>query len=149
MALVFTGRAARWAHSPFQREELPARAYYAADDGARYAADDGARDILDEALFAAAWVEGMDVNEPEAIRWAAAWAGLDGDALLAAAEADYPGAKARAALSDFDIHACPGVPTVMIRDKRFFGKDRIEWIIEAANGGGNVGVQTVAGRAAA
>jgi len=138
---VFTGRAARWAHSPFQREELPARAYYAADDGAR--------DILDEALFAAAWVEGMDVNESEAIRWAAAWAGLDGDALLAAAEADYPGAKARAALSDFDIHACPGVPTVMIRDKRFFGKDRIEWIIEAANGEGNVGVQTVAGRAAA
>ncbi len=138
---VFTERAVRWARTPFHREELPARAYYAADDCAR--------DTLDEALFAATWVEGMDVNEPEAIRWAAARAGLDGDALLAAAEADHPGAKARAALSDFGIHACPGVPTVVIGDKRFFGKDRIEWIIEAANGEGNVGVQTVAGRAAA
>lgn len=119
---VFAERAARWACSPFHREELPARAYYAAD--AR------ACDALDEALFTAAWVEGMDVNEPETIRWAAARAGLDGDALLAAAAADEPGAEMRTALHDFDAYACPGVPTVVIEGERFFGKDRIEWVIE-------------------
>ena len=44
---VFAERAAKWARSPFHREELPARAYYAADANKR--------DALDEALFAAAW----------------------------------------------------------------------------------------------
>lgn len=121
---VFKERAARWAHSPWHREELPARAYYAADTGAR--------DALDTALFAAAWVEGLDVNEPETIRWAATRAGLDGDTLLAAAKEFSPGADVRAALDAFDAHACPGVPTVVIGSERFFGKDRIEWAVAAS-----------------
>jgi 2-hydroxychromene-2-carboxylate isomerase len=123
---VFAERAARWAESSFHREELPARAYYAVE--ARK------RDALDEALFAAAWVEGLDVNEPETIRWAAARAGVDGDALLAYAEAEPPGAAARAALREFDAHACPGVPTVIVEGERFFGKDRVDWIIGCLSG---------------
>jgi len=120
---VFRERAARWVCSPWHREELPARAYYAAKAGAR--------DALDKAMFAAAWVEGLDVNEPQTIRWAATRAGLDGDALLAAAAVNGPDAEARAALSDFDAHACPGVPTVVVGGERLLGKDRIEWIVEA------------------
>ena len=122
---VFAERAARWACSPFHREELPARAYYAAE------ADK--REALDKALFAAAWVEGLDVNEPETIHWAADQAGLSGNALLTAAALKGPAIKAGAALRDFDRHACPGVPTVVVEDKRFFGKDRVEWIVEACN----------------
>lgn len=80
---VFAERAARWAAYPFDREELPARAYYAADASGR--------DDLDAALFAAAWVEGLDVNEPDTIRWAAQRAGMDGSELLAAAAQDQPG----------------------------------------------------------
>jgi 2-hydroxychromene-2-carboxylate isomerase len=57
---VFDERAARWAASPFDPEELPARAFYAADPEKRH--------LLDEALFEAAWVEGRDVNEP-ALYW--------------------------------------------------------------------------------
>ena len=75
---VFRERAARWAGARYEREELPARAYYAAPPERR--------DALDEALFAAAWVEGLDVNEPETIRWAAARAGITADALLADVE---------------------------------------------------------------
>jgi len=120
---VFAARTARRALSPFHREELPARAFYAVEPSKRGA--------LDEALFAAAWIEGLDVNEPDTIRWAAAQAGADGDALLAAASAAQPGAEARAALDEFDDHGCPGVPTVIVDGKRFFGKDRVEWIIEA------------------
>ena len=117
---VFAERAARWATYPFDREELPARAYYAADAGRR--------DDLDAALFAAAWVEGLDLNEPDTIRWAAQRAGMDDDALLAAAAEDQAGQDARAALRAFDVHACPGVPTVVIEGERFFGKDRLDWI---------------------
>lgn len=102
---------------------MPARAYYAADAGRG--------DDLDAALFAAAWVEGLDVNEPDTIRWAAQWAGMDGGELLAAAARAQPGQDARAALRAFDVHACPGVPTVVIEGERFFGKDRLDWI-EAA-----------------
>ncbi len=120
---VFAERAARWATYPLDREELPARAYYAADAGRR--------DALDAALFAAAWVEGLDVNEPDTIRWAAQRAGMDDSELLAAAAQDQPGQDARAALRAFDVHACPGVPTVVIEGERFFGKDRLDWI-EAA-----------------
>ncbi len=117
---VFAERAARWATYPLDREELPARAYYAADAGKR--------DALDAALFAAAWVESLDVNEPDTIRWAAQRVGMDGNELLAAAAQDQPGQDARAALRAFDFHACPGVPTVVIEGERFFGKDRLDWI---------------------
>jgi 2-hydroxychromene-2-carboxylate isomerase len=89
------------------------------------------RDALDEALFVAAWEQGLDVNEPGTIQWAAARADIDGEALLAAAETEEPGAEARAALDEFDAHNCPGVPTVIVERERFFGKDRIDWIIEA------------------
>jgi 2-hydroxychromene-2-carboxylate isomerase len=120
---VFAERAARWALSPFHREEFPARAYYSVEPSKR--------DALDEALFVAAWVQGLDVNEPGTIQWAAARADIDGEALLAAAETEEPGAEARAALDEFDAHNCPGVPTVIVERERFFGKDRIDWIIEA------------------
>ncbi|CAH2602145.1 Disulfide bond formation protein DsbA [Rhodovastum atsumiense] len=120
---LFAERAARWLRFPFQREELPARAYYATPPDRREA--------IDAALFAAAWVEGLDVNEPETIRRAACQAGLDGDALLAAAAEDTAGEEASAALRDFDAHACPGVPTVLVAGERFFGKDRVDWVIEA------------------
>lgn len=76
-------------------------------------------------------VEGLDVNEPDTIRWAAARAGADGDTLLAAAQAAEPATETRAALSDFESHACPGVPTVVVGSERFFGKDRVDWIVEA------------------
>ena len=121
---VFKERAARWAHSPWHREELPARAYYTANLGAR--------DALDSALFLAAWVEGLDVNEPETIRLAATRAGLDGNTLLASAKGSGPSADLRAALDAFDVHACPGVPTIVVGNERFFGKDRIEWAIAAS-----------------
>lgn len=119
----------RWAERhaiPFSyppREVFAARAYYAA------ATD--RRDVLDEALFRAAWVEGLDMNEPETIRWAADRAGIDGDALLADVEAEGPAKLAQAALDAFNAHQCPGVPTVLVAGQRFFVKDRCDWIIAA------------------
>jgi|SRR5271165_1160114 len=66
---LFHERANRWAVSQFHREELPARAFYAADPEKR--------GLLDQALFEAAWVEGLDVNDPATIGWAARRAELD------------------------------------------------------------------------
>jgi 2-hydroxychromene-2-carboxylate isomerase len=119
----FHQRAERWALSAYDREELPARAFYAADAEKR--------DLLDRALFEAAWVEGLDVNEPDTISWAALRAGLDPDRLMMRLAEPGPGQEARAALEEFDRLRCPGVPTVVVDGQRYFGKDRVDWVVDA------------------
>jgi 2-hydroxychromene-2-carboxylate isomerase len=119
---VFHQRAVRWAVSAYDREELPARAFNAADAEKR--------DRLDQALFEAAWVEGLDVNEPDTIRWAAQRAGLDPDHLMTRSGESGPGREARAALEEFERLQCPGVPTVVVNGQRYFGKDRVDWVVE-------------------
>lgn len=123
---VFRERAKRWALSPYDREELPARAFYAADPENR--------SLLDQALFEAAWVAGLDVNEPETIRWAAGRAGLDPDRLMIRLADPGTAEEARAALAEFERLQCPGVPTVIIDGRRFFGKDRVEWVADICRG---------------
>lgn len=118
---VFAERARTWVSSALAREELPARAYYAALGSGREAA-------LDRALFRAAWVEGLDVNEATVVRRAAAEAGLDPDQLLAAAMERGPGDMLEASLAAFDRDACPGVPTWVVDGARFWGKDRVDWL---------------------
>jgi 2-hydroxychromene-2-carboxylate isomerase len=131
---VFHERAKNWAVSRFDREELPARAFYAADENKRA--------LLDQALFEAAWVEGLDVNEPATIGWAAERAGLDPDRLMVALAAPGPVQEARGALAEFERLQCPGVPTVVVNGRRFFGKDRIDWVADICRTAGS-GHQTV------
>ncbi|HKA56739.1 MAG TPA: DsbA family protein [Candidatus Binatia bacterium] len=119
---VFEERATRWRQSPFGREELPARAYYAAVGTGRE------RDF-DRALFRAAWVDGRDVNEESVIADAARSVGLDAGTLLKQALGEDVGHTARAALTAFDHDAAPGVPTWVVAGKRFWGKDRVEWMV--------------------
>jgi 2-hydroxychromene-2-carboxylate isomerase len=125
---VFHERAKRWAASPFDREELPARAFYAADAGKR--------DLFDDALFEAAWVEGLDVNEPATIEWAAGCAGLDPQRLLTELAEPGPAREVRTALAEFEQQQCPGVPTVIVNGQRFFGKDRVDWVADICRAGG-------------
>ena len=107
---------------------MPARAFCAADPTKR--------DLLDQALFEAAWVEGLDVNEPATIAWAAGRAGLDPEVLMM--ELAGPGLAdgVRTALAEFERLQCPGVPTVVVDGQRFFGKDRVDWIADICRAGG-------------
>jgi 2-hydroxychromene-2-carboxylate isomerase len=124
--IIFHQRAERWAVSKFHREELPARAFYAAPAEQR--------DLLDRALFEAAWVEGLDVNEPATVRWAARRAGLDPERLMSALAEIGPAADAQSALEEFERLQSPGVPTVVVNGQRFFGKDRVDWAVDACRG---------------
>jgi 2-hydroxychromene-2-carboxylate isomerase len=119
---AFAERAARWATSSLAREELPARAYYAA-------LGSGREDAFDHALFHAAWVEGLDVNEPTVVGRAAVAAGLDAERLLAAAMERGPGEMLEQALHAFDRDQCPGVPVWILDGERFWGKDRVDWLV--------------------
>jgi 2-hydroxychromene-2-carboxylate isomerase len=125
---VFHERAKNWAVSPFDREELPARAFYAAAESKR--------DLFDQALFEAAWVEGLDVNEPATIEWASQRAGLDPERLMTQLAEPGPAQEVRNALAEFERLQCPGVPTVVVNGQRFFGKDRVDWIADICRAGG-------------
>jgi len=120
---IFEQRAERWQKSPFDREELPARAYYAA-------CGTGKETLFDHALFRAAWVEGLDVNEESVVRRAASLAGLDPDSLIARALQDETRHRLDASLAAFERDHCPGVPTWVLNGERFWGKDRVEWLVE-------------------
>jgi 2-hydroxychromene-2-carboxylate isomerase len=100
----FEERTKRWQHSPFGREELPARAYYAA-------IGTGREQVFDRALFRAAWVHGQDVNAESVIRDVAQSVGLDADRLLQRALDEETSRTASAALAAFDRDEAPGVPT--------------------------------------
>lgn len=112
----------RWASSALEREELPARAFYATRPEAR--------DDLDEALFEAACAQGLDVNEEDTIRWAARKAGLDADGLMKRLHQGEGAIEAWDALESFLSLKCPGVPTVTVGGECFFGKDRVDWIMK-------------------
>ena len=118
---AFAERAARWASSPLAREELPARAYYAA-------LGTGREDALHHALFHAAWVEGLDVNDAAVVRRAADASGLDSESLLATAMERGSGDMLAAALQEFERDECPGVPAWVLDGERFWGKDRVDWL---------------------
>jgi 2-hydroxychromene-2-carboxylate isomerase len=117
-------RVARWRALPYAREELAARAYYAAVGSGREAA-------LDAALFRASYVDLADVNEEPVVRAAIASAGLDADALLARANEADAARELEAALAEFDRLACPGTPTFVFGGELFWGKDRVDWLADA------------------
>jgi 2-hydroxychromene-2-carboxylate isomerase len=75
-------------------------------------------------------VAGLDVNDPATITWAATAVGLDADRLRRDLESDAIGAQAQQALADFERVGCPGVPTCVFEGQRFFGKDRVDWLID-------------------
>ena len=86
--------------------------------------------LIDHALFPAAWVEGLDVNEESVVRHAASQAGLDPDSFVARALQGETRRRLDASLVAFERDRCPGVPTWVLNGERFWGKDRVEWLVE-------------------
>jgi 2-hydroxychromene-2-carboxylate isomerase len=86
--------------------------------------------------FEAAWVEGLDVNEPATIEWAAERAGVDPGRLMTQLVEPGPACEVRNALAEFERLQCPGVPTVVVNGQRFFGKDRIDWVADICHAEG-------------
>jgi predicted DsbA family dithiol-disulfide isomerase len=65
----------RWEKMKFGREELPARAYYAA-------CGTGKEHLLDTAFFRATYIDLLDVNDESVIKKVANDVGLNGDRIL-------------------------------------------------------------------
>jgi 2-hydroxychromene-2-carboxylate isomerase len=91
-----------------------------------------------DAVYAAMWEQGLDMADPAVILRTLREAGLDGAALMAAAQG--PQAKAGLLSSTEAAHArgAFGSPTFFVGDEIYFGKDRLrdveERILQASAG---------------
>ncbi len=111
---TFWKRASTWGRSDFEREELPARAYYAA-------VGTGRNVERDKALFRAAFVKMLDVNEKNVVREAIVEVGLETDEIMERALSDEIKQTLVCFLEGFEHDCCPGVPTWVVNGERFWG----------------------------
>jgi 2-hydroxychromene-2-carboxylate isomerase len=81
---------------------------------------------LIDALYAATWTEGTGVETPEAVSAIATSVGLDGEALVHAAQKPAAKERLRAATNEALEHGVFGVPTVLESNEIFWGTDGLE-----------------------
>jgi 2-hydroxychromene-2-carboxylate isomerase len=86
---------------------------------------------LSQAMLAAVWAEERDIADPDVLLAIAREQGVDGPALLVAAEdeavQDEYDANTRAAIEQGVF----GVPTFVIGDELFWGQDRLDFVARA------------------
>lgn len=87
-----------------------------------------------EAMFAGLWEQGLKLDDPAV--WAAALtaAGLDAAALGALAQDDAVKAELVANTEAAVARGAFGVPSFIVGDELWFGKDRLRDVVEAAEG---------------
>jgi 2-hydroxychromene-2-carboxylate isomerase len=123
---VFRERISRWATSDFEREELPARAYYAS-------LGTGQEEVLDRSFFDASFVKKLDVNEMDVVRSCISESGLNTVEIVERALSHEIGEMMNRSLQEFERDQCPGVPTWVLNGERFWGKDRVDMLVERIN----------------
>ena len=82
-----------------------------------------------DAVFRARWLEGKDIADDEVLAAAADAAGFDGAALVASLDDPRFAAALDASNAEAEADRVFGVPTFVYGTKRFWGNDRIEWLV--------------------
>ena len=88
-----------------------------------------------EAMFAALWEQGRKLDDPGIWAEAVTAAGLDAEALGAAAADPANKARLVANTEQAVTRGVFGIPTFFLGDEMWFGKDRLRDVIEAAGAG--------------
>lgn len=83
---------------------------------------------LIDSLYAAIWRDGTGVETPEAVVAAVDRAGLDGEALVRAAQEPATKQQLRAATDDAIARGVFGVPTVIVDGEMFWGTDGLDHV---------------------
>ena len=88
------------------------------------------RDVapLTEALLRACWAEEKDVGDPATVAAIAGDCGLDGAALLEAAESAAVESAFQANTDEAIGHGAWGVPSFVVDGELFWGQDRLEFV---------------------
>ncbi len=98
--------------------------------GAIVADDEGALPRYVEAVNRAMWEEGLKMDDPEVIATFLSANGFDGPALLARTQEEAIKAKLVANTESAAARGVFGIPTFFVGDEMFFGKDRLDQVIE-------------------
>jgi 2-hydroxychromene-2-carboxylate isomerase len=106
-------------------ESLAARMVIAAHRGG----NDPGR--LADAFLRAVWAEERDIADANVLCVIAGETGMDGDALLAAADSPEVAAEYAANTAEAIAHGVFGVPTYVYRDELFWGQDRLDFLERA------------------
>lgn len=99
--------------------------------GAIAAKRDGVLDLYVKAGLTAMWEDGLNMSDPQVFSVTMTQAGLDGAALLSAAQDPEIKAKLAENTDAAVARGVFGIPTFFIGDEMFFGKDRLDQV-EAA-----------------
>lgn len=78
-----------------------------------------------KAVMTLYWTEGADIGQPEVLKQVAAALGLDGEALLAAAQDPAVKDKLRANTDEAVRRGVFGAPTFFVGEQMFWGNDRL------------------------
>ncbi len=84
-----------------------------------------------EPLYAAAWVDGVDLNDPDALAAVLNAAGFDGPALIEGTQDPAVKAALRANTEEAVAAGVCGAPTAMVGDTLFWGQDRLQRVAQA------------------
>lgn len=85
----------------------------------------GKAGVFSRAVLDAYWVRDQDISKPDNVKAAAVAAGLDGEALTAAAQTDEVKALLKANTDEAIARGVFGAPTFFIDQHMFWGNDRL------------------------
>jgi 2-hydroxychromene-2-carboxylate isomerase len=91
---------------------------------------------LTQALMRGCWADELDISDADTVAKIADGAGLDGAALLAAAEAPAVADEMSANTDEALAAGAWSVPSFVVDGELFFGQDRLEMIAWRLDGGG-------------
>jgi 2-hydroxychromene-2-carboxylate isomerase len=87
--------------------------------------------VFCDAIFDKTWKEGANVGDPEIALAALNAAGLNGQALFAAASSDAAKEAVKSQTAEAVARGVFGAPTFFVGDEMYFGQDRLDWVEEA------------------
>ena len=102
---------------------------HAASRGFLYAEDQGLGEKYNDLAFRARWSDGKDISQTDVLADIAERTGLDRNRFLAAVKDPYYSNKLSEIKQQAGDAGVFGVPLFIYEGKRFWGNDRIDWLV--------------------
>ena len=99
-----------------------------------FAQEKGARQAYHDGIYAARWSEGKDIGKDETLATVAENAGLDRTEFLAALDDETYTKALEQSNADAEADGVFGFPFFIVDGERFWGNDRIEWMVAKLRG---------------
>jgi len=89
---------------------------------------------FNEGVHSARWLEGLDISQPDVLRRIASQAGLSASAVEEALAGGPWTLALEGEMADGQSAGVFGVPFFEFEEQKFWGNDRLDWLLAAVNG---------------